>query len=89
MSPTEYLESFFSLEPGAVLLLYTDGVTDILNSLKVPYGLERLKKQLSLAVERGFGAQESCRELVEDLDRFREKHPPFDDVTFVLLSRKT
>lgn len=89
VSPTEYLESFFSLEPGAVLLFYTDGVTDILNSLKVPYGLERLKKQLSLAVERGFGAQESCRELVEDLDRFREKHPPFDDVTFVLLSRKT
>jgi serine phosphatase RsbU (regulator of sigma subunit) len=55
------VESTLKLDPGDVVLLHTDGATEIRNSRGEPFGIERL----CAGLERGAG--KPPRELVEDL----------------------
>jgi serine phosphatase RsbU (regulator of sigma subunit)/anti-sigma regulatory factor (Ser/Thr protein kinase) len=83
----EYRDEIFSLEPGALLLLYTDGVTDVQDPFGTPFGTERLNGFVAGAVARGLGAERASAELASTLTRFREGNPAFDDVTVLLLGR--
>jgi phosphoserine phosphatase RsbU/P len=42
----EYKESKIKLEKGDTIILYTDGVTELLNEKKIQFGSERLKEKL-------------------------------------------
>lgn len=71
------------LHPGDEIYLYTDGVTEATNSATELYGNERLLKVLNHA--RGESAEEICRMVKADVDRFVGEAPQFDDITMLHL----
>jgi HAMP domain-containing protein len=82
---TAYEEAVVDLPVGATLALYTDGVTEAQNPAEEFFGRERL-------VETLLGARaESCsgilERIVDDIERFADKAPQYDDITLVLARR--
>ncbi|MDE3090383.1 MAG: SpoIIE family protein phosphatase, partial [Chloroflexota bacterium] len=80
-------EHTIDLEPGDVLLMYTDGVTDAFNAQEEEFGAARLAdlvgEQAHLSVER------MTEEIVRALKDFAGEGVQFDDVTMVALKRET
>jgi serine phosphatase RsbU (regulator of sigma subunit)/DNA-binding NarL/FixJ family response regulator len=73
------------LEPGDVLLLYTDGVTDTVSPQRTRFGAQRL---LEVTQEPpGRSAREIQAAILDALDRFAGNEPQQDDVTLVVLGR--
>jgi serine phosphatase RsbU (regulator of sigma subunit) len=77
------------LEPGDVLAMYTDGLTEIRNTAREMLGEERLGERLArLAAERpGAGAAEIAQALRAMLDEFRGDALPEDDQAFLIALR--
>ncbi len=71
------------LEPGDILLLYTDGIIESQNSSGEFFGMERLCRTVQLRRDDTPDAIISA--LFEDLDEFLEDAPPNDDITLVAL----
>jgi serine phosphatase RsbU (regulator of sigma subunit) len=78
-----FLETSINLEPGDLVVLYSDGVTDALSAQGERYhtpGNPRLHHRLS----NGVGGPEAAGQaVIRDLDAFSLGHPPFDDLTLV------
>jgi serine phosphatase RsbU (regulator of sigma subunit) len=74
-----------TLEPGDVLLLYTDGLTDALNVEGHEFGLERLRA--ALAANRHHDAKGIADALMRSVSDFAGDEPPFDDETIVVIKR--
>jgi len=74
-----------SLEPGDLLVLYTDGIVEANDSKDDEYGLERLVSVCLARREDQLG--ELARRLEEDLEAFVRGVPYADDRTIVLLRR--
>ena len=74
------------LEPGDCILLYTDGITEALDSEGNEFGLERTTEAVrSVAKE---GAQALVNRLIDDLRNFVGSTPQNDDITLIVI-RKT
>jgi len=73
------------LDTGDVLLLYTDGLSDLLNGegefIDETWFIKAAKRNLKSSAQ---GMQES---LLDEVSRFVGKAPQFDDVTFVIIKR--
>jgi len=79
-------EREISLQPGDLLIAYSDGVPDAVNERDDPYTAERLigiVKQMPEA-----SASEVCAAIFADVFEFRGSAPAFDDIT-VLVARCT
>ncbi len=80
---TRYYEYYVTLEPGQMLVLYTDGVTEAMNANDEEYGLDRMVD----AVKRG--RHLSARELIDSVHRdvidWTEGRGAHDDVTFFVV----
>jgi phosphoserine phosphatase RsbU/P len=80
---SRYYEYFETIDPGQVLVLYTDGVTEAMNSAGEEYGRERL-----VAAVRECRDQ-SAREMIDFLHRalteWTEGLGAHDDVTFFII----
>jgi serine phosphatase RsbU (regulator of sigma subunit) len=74
-----------TLEPGETVILYTDGVTDAINSAGVRVG-DALFRQAIVAA--GTGAEVVGETIVKTVQRHVADHPQFDDITLVCLARK-
>ena len=74
------------LEPGDVLFMYTDGVTEAMNAVGEEFGEERLVGALSGAV--GLSAVDCTARVVGAVREFSDGRPPSDDVTCVTLRRE-
>jgi len=74
------------LHPGRTLLLYTDGVTDVLDAQSNPFGLERLRQ--ALLAQRSAPAQALCDTLLEITAAYRAATPQYDDITLVAVQVK-
>ncbi|MBI5032533.1 MAG: SpoIIE family protein phosphatase [Chloroflexi bacterium] len=74
-----------TLAPGDVLLMYTDGVTDAINSREEEFGDGRLADLVRLH------ANKSADELINEINRavveFVGDQPRFDDLTMIALKR--
>jgi serine phosphatase RsbU (regulator of sigma subunit)/putative methionine-R-sulfoxide reductase with GAF domain len=78
-------EKTVQLEPGNLLVLYTDGITEAIDLMQNEYGLDRLRAFVS---EHRFADLELVQEsLLEEVASFSQGQPPFDDLTLVLLRR--
>ncbi len=75
-----------TLEPGDLLVLYTDGITEAEDPDYVEYGLERLTELCREHRHRGL--EELSRHLEGDLDRFVRGEPFADDRTVVMTRRR-
>jgi serine phosphatase RsbU (regulator of sigma subunit) len=79
----EYEETWVSLLPGDLLLLYTDGVVESLNAQRQMFGFERF--QTTLAHIPADHPQNIIEEIRFTLDRFRGPVEQVDDVTMLAI----
>ncbi len=71
------------LEPGDVLVYYTDGLTEAENANRDDYGMERL--QQAVFATAGASAATIRDYIVQDVEAFCGDTPLFDDLTLVVL----
>ena len=80
-------ERQITIEPGDILVLYTDGVTEPINEKGEEFGEERLVQVIAS------NSDKPCSVIVEGIhaavSNFVGDQPPFDDYTLVGLKRKT
>ncbi|MBF0550365.1 MAG: SpoIIE family protein phosphatase [Deltaproteobacteria bacterium] len=82
MEEIEYHDSLLQLEPGESLVVFTDGVTEPVNTQEEMFGEERLA-----AVIEAHGhdsTQDICQRIFAELDEFQTGLEPFDDITVLL-----
>jgi len=83
---TAYSQTAIQLDPGDLLLLYTDGISEAEDETGEQLGLERL-----LAIARGLptaSAAAAGQSLLAAVTAFRGTAPPADDETVVALERR-
>jgi sigma-B regulation protein RsbU (phosphoserine phosphatase) len=73
------------LEPGGILVAYSDGVTEAVNAEGEEFGEGRLTA--TIEHHRALGASELCEALVTAVRRFREPAPASDDLTVMVIKR--
>ncbi len=77
-----YVEGFAGLDPGDVLALYTDGITEAMDGGEHFYGRERLIA--SLQRWRSASAGDICRECMREVEEYGRGQTS-DDQTLVIL----
>jgi sigma-B regulation protein RsbU (phosphoserine phosphatase) len=80
-----YDQEVFTLEPGDVVALYSDGISEALSPDEEEYGVDRLIDSLRLHADRGAAAV--LQGVVDDLDAFVSDAPQYDDITLLVLER--
>jgi serine phosphatase RsbU (regulator of sigma subunit) len=84
-SPT-LSEQSVRLDPGALLLIFTDGVTDAVDTKGEDFGIARLRAALANSA-RG-SAQAVCDSLFASITSHRGSAPQHDDVTLVAVKAR-
>jgi serine phosphatase RsbU (regulator of sigma subunit) len=72
------------MQPGDLVVLYTDGVTDALNGHSQPFGEDRLRKVLSTAPA---GAAAAGEAIIASVNDFARGPTQYDDITIVCFGR--
>jgi serine phosphatase RsbU (regulator of sigma subunit) len=80
-----YEQCSVRLAPGAVLLIFTDGINEAVNQAREMYGVHRIREKLR--TESG-GPQRLGRCLVDDVEQFIHGCPQRDDMCFVCFGRQ-
>ncbi|MGK7396263.1 MAG: GAF domain-containing SpoIIE family protein phosphatase [Candidatus Cyclobacteriaceae bacterium M3_2C_046] len=70
-------------QPGDVIFLYTDGITEAKNSQSDFYGYERLEKFLHIHANKSAKAIQA--DLLRELYTFCDRKPPEDDFTSLII----
>jgi sigma-B regulation protein RsbU (phosphoserine phosphatase) len=73
------------MEPGDLICVYTDGVTEAVNEGGEEFGLDRLRR--ILARFGGSGARQICERALSDVADFARGMPQYDDQTLVVVRR--
>ena len=80
---TRYYEYYVPIEPGQVIVLYTDGVTEAVNPEGEEYGRERLAKAVLKA--RQMSAREMISQIHRDVLDWTKGQGATDDITFFII----
>jgi sigma-B regulation protein RsbU (phosphoserine phosphatase) len=75
----------FRMEPGDMLVLYTDGLTEAPNDEGKEFSTSRLLDAVRVLGDRS--AREACEGILETVRRFAGSSKPGDDLSFVLIKR--
>ena len=86
LADVDFEERSTHLDPGDILVLYTDGVTDASNPESQRYGRERLKQVAD--AHRHQTAAELVETIVETVAAFAGDAAQFDDITLVVAKRR-
>ncbi|NDC63826.1 MAG: GAF domain-containing protein, partial [Planctomycetia bacterium] len=81
-----YARVEYSLAPGDVIVLYTDGVSEAMDQRQEPYGLERL--QLAIESAGGVGPEAVGRSILRDVERHAAGQIRSDDICLVCVGRR-
>jgi serine phosphatase RsbU (regulator of sigma subunit)/pSer/pThr/pTyr-binding forkhead associated (FHA) protein len=83
----DYREGFVELEPGDVLIIYSDGVTESVNEEDEEFGEARL---IEIAQKNRGRTAAGLRDRIDEaLTKFVGKASTVDDLTIVILKRKS
>ena len=85
IQPARFTTGTERLDPGTLLLLYTDGVTECENLAEAEYGFERLTRLVERTAASELAAVAAA--LFDDLALYSAGAPPKDDTTAVLVRR--
>ncbi len=80
---TRYYQYYLTLEPGQLLLLYTDGVTEAFNSQEEEFGRERLVRSVKAA--RSLSARALIDAVQRDVVDWTDGLGAHDDATFFVI----
>ena len=80
---TRYYEYFLTIAPGQLLVLYTDGLTEAMNSTEEEYGRDRLVEAVRQC--RDLSAREMIDHLHRDVIAWTAGRGAHDDVTFFII----
>lgn len=83
MEGIRYRKNEVQLEPGDIIYLYTDGVTEATNIHEELYGEERLLNLLNETTD--LDTKAICEMVKSDVDQFVGEAPQFDDITMVCI----
>ena len=81
----KYQDDIIHFQAGDILVIFSDGVTDIVNENDEPFGEERLEKLLGEV--KDLTATDMIAAVRKDLADHAGKMPPFDDVTLMVVKR--
>jgi sigma-B regulation protein RsbU (phosphoserine phosphatase) len=77
----EFSEHEIELPPGSRVFLYTDGITEAINSSLEEYGPGRILQHVT-------GPSATVQSLLNDVNRFTSGYPASDDVTVVRIAAR-
>lgn len=86
MPEAAYTAETTDLVPGAMLVLYTDGVSEAMNAQAEEYGAERLSGVVAAAAAQPAAA--ALAQILEDVHAFVGDTPANDDLTLMVVRRK-
>jgi serine phosphatase RsbU (regulator of sigma subunit)/putative methionine-R-sulfoxide reductase with GAF domain len=86
LADVDFEERTTYLDPGDILVLYTDGVTDASNPASQRFGRDRLKQVANL--HRHQAAAELVETIAEAVAAFAGDAAQFDDITLVVAKRR-
>jgi len=75
-----------NIPPDGCLLLYTDGVTDSMNTEGEMYSLERVQAIIRQNLETT--SQQICDQVIEEIQSFQLSEPLQDDITLVAVKSR-
>lgn len=81
-----YSSASLTMAPGDSLYLYTDGVTEALNTKQEFYGEERLKQALNAETAKELGVRALLPYIRTELEHFAEGAEQADDITMLALT---
>jgi len=84
MADTTFRAHATTIEAGACLLFYTDGLDEAHNDKKELFGKERIVQTMR---DSGGNAEDVLDALLAEVARFSAGEPQSDDLTLVTLSR--
>jgi len=87
LEDAQYEETELHLQPRDMLLLFTDGLTEAINTAEDEYGEERVREHLRNAWQADASAGSALEVLAAGLQAFAGSSGMIDDVTMVLLKR--
>jgi len=73
------------LEPGDVVLIYTDGLVESTNATGGFFGYQRLRSALANAVQQGASAEGIAHGIINEVEAFAGVQAPSDDRTLVVI----
>jgi serine phosphatase RsbU (regulator of sigma subunit)/pSer/pThr/pTyr-binding forkhead associated (FHA) protein len=79
-----YQQSTITLEPGDIVVMYTDGISECPSPAGPLYGIDRIRKIIATAKD----AREVTGKLLRDVAEFTKGTPQEDDTCVVAFSRK-
>jgi sigma-B regulation protein RsbU (phosphoserine phosphatase) len=85
MEDAEYKQAKVKFNPGDIIVLYTDGITEMRNENKEEYGIKRVKRLI--LNNNHLSAAEILETLINDVEVFRGDTPPHDDTTALVFKR--
>jgi sigma-B regulation protein RsbU (phosphoserine phosphatase) len=86
MDKISYKELCLPLAPGDALFLYTDGVTEAMNTQKVFYSEKTLLEQV--AAHTPASSETVIKSIKEDLAIFAGNEPQYDDIAMLMIQYK-
>jgi sigma-B regulation protein RsbU (phosphoserine phosphatase) len=83
----EFEERVIILEPGDIVVLYTDGITEALNVDVEEFGKDRLKEALARTLREmpGASANDILSAVLAAVDEFTGDVPQYDDMTLFVI----
>ena len=81
----QYDPSTVELHPGDLVLIYTDGISEAMNSRHELYGRNRLLEAVRRGPER---LEDLCCWILDDVKRFTQQHPQNDDICLIGFQRE-
>jgi sigma-B regulation protein RsbU (phosphoserine phosphatase) len=79
--------SYVHMKPGAILVLYTDGIIERANARDEQYGIERLKAYVKES--RDLNAEELIEGIFDDANNFGNRSSWEDDATLLVVKRSS
>jgi serine phosphatase RsbU (regulator of sigma subunit) len=81
----KYERGFVFFEPGNVLVMYSDGLTEATNTLGEEFGTQRIIDIVQ--ANRNLSSNEICDRIFTAVDEFTEHAPPKDDRTALIVKK--
>jgi len=85
MEDVDYIQARVKLDPGDMVVMYTDGITEMRNPEREEYGLKRVIHLMK--TQNHLSANDFVTMLVDDVDNFRRDANPHDDMTTLVFKR--